>query len=159
MATIDIPLEPLKQLISSLQGDQGERFLLLSARQRILYSDNAEYIGQPVLDVYRNLGRPDIAAALQQAAASRDTRMLQLAGWDSTNTQWISPAMIESGGWMLLSIQDEQRALAFLDRQKARAITSGKCLRSECPGSLAAAGLGYPTAAQSFAGRRRNRQR
>jgi len=123
VATIDIPLEPLKRLISSLQGELGERYLLLSNRQRILYSDNADYIGRPVEEVFRNLERPDIAAAFQQAAASRDTRMLQLTGWDSTNTQWINPAMIESGNWMLLSIQDEQRALAFLERQKARAIT------------------------------------
>ena len=122
VATIDIPLEPLKQLISSLQGEQGERFLLLSARQRILYSDNADTIGQPVLDVYPELDRPDIAAALGQASKSRDTQMLQLTGLGSTNTQWISPTKIESGGWVLLSIQDEQRALAFLDRQKARAI-------------------------------------
>ena len=123
VATIDIPLEPLKRLISSLRGDHGERYLLLSARHRILYSDNAGYIGQPVEEVFSNLGRPDIAAAFQQAAASRDTRMLQLAGWDSANTQWINPAMIESGNWTLLSIQDEQHALTFLERQKARAIT------------------------------------
>jgi PAS domain S-box-containing protein len=123
VATIDIPLGPLKQLISSLQGDQGERYLLLSARQSILYSDNADHIGQPVTEVFQQLGRPDIATALQQAAASRDTHMLQLPGWDSSNTQWINPAMIESGNWMLLSIQDEQRALAFLESQKRRAIT------------------------------------
>jgi len=123
VATIDIPLEPLKLLISSLQGDQGERYLLLSARQRILYSDNVSHIGQPVVDVFHNLERPDIAAAFEQAAASRDTRMLQLTGWDSSNTQWINPATIESGNWMLLSIQDEQYALAFLERQKTRAIT------------------------------------
>ena len=84
VATIDIPLEPLKQLISSLQGEQGERFLLLSARQRILYSDNADTIGQPVLDVYPELDRPDIAAALEQASKSRDTQMLQLTGLGST---------------------------------------------------------------------------
>ncbi len=123
VATIDIPLEPLKQLISSLQGDQGQRFLLLSAQQRILYSDKNEYIGRPIQDVLKELGRPDIEAALQQASVTGDTRMVQLAGWDSPHKQWISPAMIESGGWMLLSIQDEQRALAFLNRQKSRAIT------------------------------------
>jgi sigma-B regulation protein RsbU (phosphoserine phosphatase) len=110
VATIDIPLEPLKQLISSLKGDQGQRFLLLSAQQRILYSDNAAYIGRSIKDVFQELGRPDIAVALEQASVSRDTHMLQLAGWESTHTLWISPAMIESGGWMLLSIQDEQRA-------------------------------------------------
>ncbi len=123
VATIDIPLEPLKQLISSLQGDQGERFLLLSARQRILYSDNADTIGQPVQDVYPELDRADIAAALEQASNSRNTQMLQLTGLGSTNTQWISPTKIESGNWMLLSIQDEQRALAFYNSQRARAIT------------------------------------
>jgi signal transduction histidine kinase/DNA-binding response OmpR family regulator len=123
VATIDIPLEPLKQLISSLQGDQGQRFLLLSAQQRILYSDNTDYIGRPIQDVFQELERPDIEAALKQASVSRDTRMVQLAGWVSPHNQWISPALIESGGWMLLSIQDEQRALAFLNHQKARAIT------------------------------------
>ena len=123
VATIDIPLEPLKRLISSLQGDQGQHFLLLSARQRILYADNAEYIGRPIKDVFQALDRPDVAAALEQAAISNDTRMLQLTGWESTHTQWINPAMIESGGWMLLSIQDEQRALAFLDRQEILAMT------------------------------------
>ena len=123
VATIDIPLEPLKQLISSLQGDQGERFLLLSARQRILYSDNADTIGQPVQDVYPELEHPDIAAALEQASPPGDTQMLQLTGLGSTNTQWISPTKIESGNWVLLSIQDEQRALAFHNSQKARAIT------------------------------------
>jgi len=123
VATIDIPLEPLKRLISTLQGDQGQRFLLLSARQHILYSDNADYIGRPIKDVFQELERPDIGAALEQAAVSNDTRMLTLTGWESAHTQWINPAMIESGGWMLLSIQDEQRALAFLDHQKARAIS------------------------------------
>jgi PAS domain S-box-containing protein len=123
VATIDIPLEPLKQLITSLQGSQGERYLLLSAQQRILYSDNAEQIGRPVQDVFRELQRPDIAAAFEQAAASKDTQMLQLHGWDSTNTQWVSPTMIKSGDWMLLSIQDEQQALAFLNHQKTMAIT------------------------------------
>ena len=123
VATIDIPLEPLKQLISSLQGEQGERFLLLSARQRILYSDNADAIGQPVLEVYPELDRPDIAAAIEQASNSRDAQMLQLTGLGSTNTRWISPTKIESGGWVLLSIQDEQRAMAFHNSQKARAIT------------------------------------
>ena len=123
VATIDIPLEPLKHFISSLKGDQGQRFLLLSARQRILYSDNATYIGRSIKDVFQELGRPDIAVALEQASVSRDTHMLQLAGWKSTHTLWISPAMIESGGWMLLSIQDEQRALAFLNHQKTWAIT------------------------------------
>jgi len=122
VATIDIPLEPLKQLISSLQGEQGQRFLLLSAQQRILYSDNADYIGRPVKDVIQELNRPDIEAAFEQASISGDTHMLQLAGWQSTQTQWISSAMIKSGGWMLLSIQDEQRALAFLNQQKRRAI-------------------------------------
>jgi signal transduction histidine kinase len=122
VATIDIPLEPLKQLISSLQGEQGQRFLLLSAQQRILYSDNADYIGRPVKDVIQELNRPDIEAAFEQASISGDTHMLQLAGWQSTQTQWISSAMIKSGGWMLLSIQDEQRALAFLTQQKRRAI-------------------------------------
>ena len=122
VATIDIPLEPLKRLISSLQGDQGQRFLLLSAQQRILYSDNADFIGRPLTDVFQELNRPDIVAALEQASRANDTRMLQLTGWDSTHTQWINPAMIESGGWMLLSIQDEKRALAFLDRQKTRAM-------------------------------------
>jgi signal transduction histidine kinase/CheY-like chemotaxis protein len=123
VATIDIPLEPLKQLISSLQSGQGQHFMLLSARHRILYSDNAEHIGLPVKDVFQQLGWPDVEVALEQAAASGNTRMLQLEGWDSANTQWISPAMIESGGWMLLSIQDEARALAFLNSQKARAIS------------------------------------
>ena len=122
VATIDIPLEPLKQLISSLQGEQGQRFLLLSAQQRILYSDNADYIGRPVKDVIQELNRPDIEAAFEQASISGDTHMLQLAGWQSMQTQWISSAMIKSGGWMLLSIQDEQRALAFLTQQKRRAI-------------------------------------
>ena len=121
VATIDIPLEPLKQLITSLQGDQGEHYLLLSAQQSILYSDNADQIGRPVQDVFRELDRPDIAATFEQAAVSGDTRMLQLPGWDSPNTQWISPTLIESGDWMLLSIQDEQQALAFLDHQKTRA--------------------------------------
>ncbi len=123
VATIDIPLEPLKRLISSLQGDQGQRFLLLSAQQRILYSDNADYIGRPLKDVIHELNLPDIEAAFEQASISGDTHMLQLADLRSTQTQWISPAMIESGGWMLLSIQDEQRALAFLNQQKQRAIT------------------------------------
>jgi len=122
VATIDIPLEPLKRLISSLQGEQGQRFLLLSAQQRILYSDNADYIGRLLKDVIKELNRPDIQAAFEQASISGDTRMLRLAGWRSTHTQWIIPAMIESGGWMLLSIQDEQRALAFLKQQKQRAI-------------------------------------
>jgi len=123
VATIDIPLEPLKQLISSLQGEKGQRFLLLSARQRILYSDNTDYIGRQIKDVFHELNRPDIEAALEQASRSGDSRMVQLAGWESPNNQWISPALIESGGWMLLSIQDEQRALAFLNQQEARAIT------------------------------------
>ena len=123
VATIDIPLEPLKQLITSLEGDQGQRFLLLSAQQRILYSDNTDYIGRPLQEVFQELGRPDIEAALEQATASGETRMVKLAGWESPHIQWISPALIESGGWMLLSIQDEQRALAFLNHQKARAIT------------------------------------
>ncbi len=122
VATIDIPLEPLKRLISSLQAEQGQRFLLLSAQQRILYSDNADDIGRLLKDVIKELNRPDIQAAFEQAQISGDTRMLRLAGWRSTHTQWISPAMIESGGWMLLSIQDEQRALAFLKQQKQRAI-------------------------------------
>ena len=123
VATIDIPLEPLKQLISSLQSGEGQHFMLLSARHRILYSDNAEHIGLPVKDVFQQLGWPDVEAALEQAAASGNIRMLQLEGWDPANTQWISPAMIKSGGWMLLSIQDEARALAFLNSQKARAIS------------------------------------
>jgi len=123
VATIDIPLEPLKQLISSLQGDQGQRFLLLSAQQRILYSDNTDFIGRSVREVFQEMNRPDIEAAFEQVSISGDTHMLQLEGWQSTNTQWISPAMIESGGWMLLSIQDEQRALAFLNQQKKRAVT------------------------------------
>ena len=123
VATIDIPLEPLKQLISSLRGGQGQRFLLLSAQQLILYSDNAAYIGRSIKDVFQELGRPDVAIALEQASVSRDTHMLQLAGWESAHTQWINPAMIESGGWMLLSIQDEHRALAFLTHQQARAVT------------------------------------
>ncbi len=122
VATIDIPLEPLKQLISSLQGEQGQRFLLLSAQQRILYSDNAEYIGRSLNDVIQELDRPDIEAAFEQAFTSGNTHMLKLPGWQSTHTQWINPAMIESGGWMLLSIQDEQRALAFLNQQERRAI-------------------------------------
>ena len=123
VATIDIPLEPLKQLITSLQGDQGQRFLLLSAQQRILYSDNTDYIGRPLQEVFQEPGRPDIEAALAQATVSGDTRMVKLAGWESSHIQWISPALVESGGWMLLSIQDEQRALAFLNHQKTRAIT------------------------------------
>ncbi len=123
VATIDIPLEPLKQLISSLQGDQGQRFLLLSARQRILYSDNSDYIGRPIHEIFQELGRPDLEAALKQASVSGDTGMIQLTGWESPHMQWISPALITSGGWMLLSIQDEQRALAFFNQQKARAIT------------------------------------
>ena len=122
VATIDIPLEPLKQLISSLQGEQGQRFLLLSAQQRILYSDNAEYIGRSLNDVIQELDRPDIEAAFEQAFTSGNTHMLKLPGWQSTHTQWFNPAMIESGGWMLLSIQDEQRALAFLNQQERRAI-------------------------------------
>jgi signal transduction histidine kinase len=122
VATIDIPLEPLKQLISSLQGEKGQRFLLLSAQQRILYSDNADYIGRALNDVIQELDRPDIEAAFEQASISGNTRMLKLPGWQSTHTQWINPAMIESGGWMLLSIQDEQRALAFLKQQETRAI-------------------------------------
>ena len=122
VATIDIPLEPLKQLISSLQGEKGQRFLLLSAQQRILYSDNADYIGRSLNDVIQELDRPDIEAAFEQASISGNTRMLKLPGWQSTHTQWINPAMIESGGWMLLSIQDEQRALAFLKQQETRAI-------------------------------------
>jgi signal transduction histidine kinase/CheY-like chemotaxis protein len=123
VATIDIPLEPLKQLISSLQSGQGQHFMLLSARQRILYSDNAEDIGRSIKDVFQELGRLDVVAALEQTATSGNTRMLQLQGWDSASTQWISPAMIESGGWMLLSIQDEERALAFLNSQKTKAIS------------------------------------
>ena len=122
VATIDIPLEPLKRLISPLQGEQGQRFLLLSAQQRILYSDNADFIGRSLKDVILEMDRPDIEAAFEQALSSEDTRMLQLAGWQSAHTQWISTAMIESGGWMLLSIQDEHRALAFLNQQKKRAI-------------------------------------
>ena len=122
VATIDIPLEPLKRLISSLKGEQGQRFLLLSAQKNILYSYNAEYIGLPVKEVIQELNLPDIEADFEQASISGETHMLQLAGWKSTQTQWISSAMIESGGWMLLSIQDEQLALTFLNQQKKRAI-------------------------------------
>ena len=104
------------------QGEQGQRFLLLSAQQRILYSDNADFIGRSLKDVILEMDRPDIEVAFEQALSSEDTRMLRLAGWQSVHTQWISMAMIESGGWMLLSIQDEHRALAFLNQQKKRAI-------------------------------------
>ena len=87
VSTIDIPLEPLKQLISSLQGEQGQRFLLLSAQQRILYSDNIEYIGRSLNDVIQELNRPDIDAAFEQVMISGNTRMLKLPGWQSTHTQ------------------------------------------------------------------------
>ena len=123
VTTIDIPLEPLKQLISSLQGDQGQRFLLLSARQRILFSDDASLIGQPVRDVLDKAGRQDIAAAIAGVMDAKDTRMLRVRGWGTENFQWISPAFIGAAGWTLLSIQDEQTALVFLERQKWRAIT------------------------------------
>ncbi len=123
VATIDIPLEPLKQLVSTLWGESGQRFMLLSAKRNILYAENKAFIGRSVDAVLQELKRPDLVATLGQMFSTEDTSVLKVRGWDNPSAQWISAVSIESGGWVLLSIQDEQRALAFLSQQKRRAMT------------------------------------
>jgi PAS domain S-box-containing protein len=121
VATVDLPLEPLNKLVSLPVGD-GQRFVLLSGERRILYSAKYEHIGRPLQEVLQELGREEVGTRLDKAMSGQEVRTMRVDGFDTPEPLWVSVATIPSGDWVLLSIQDEEQVLAFLNRQKERAI-------------------------------------
>jgi len=121
VATVDLPLGPLNKLLSLPVGD-GQRFVLLSGERRILYSAQHEYIGRPLQEVLQELGREEVGRRIEKAISGQEVRTLRVDGFDTPEPLWVSVATIPSGGWVLISLQDEAQALAFISRQKDRAI-------------------------------------
>ncbi len=120
VTTVDIPLKPLNELVS-LQGRNGQQFVLLSAQRRVLYAAKKVFIGRPLTDVLKELG----GNALQKEffrAISEQMKTMRVANSALHEPLWVSPAPVESGNWLLLSLQDESQALAFLKKQKTRAM-------------------------------------
>ena len=121
VATVDVPLQPLKELLS-LPGEEHQYFVLLSKQRRFLYSENLENIGRTFTEVLQEKGKSELQLQIEETLASSANKTIRVSGWKSPEPQWISPVTISSGNWMLLSILDDGTAMAFLNRQRQRGL-------------------------------------
>jgi len=117
ITTVDIPLAPLRELVTLDAPDDIRVTILTGEGQFVYHADSTLIMHKSLRDLAQESGRSDLDE-LSAAALSSRPGMMQIAGWGGLNdTQWVFFSPIASTGWVLLAEIGEDQALAFAKQQ------------------------------------------
>ena len=97
IATVDIPLEPLREL-ADIKMPTGFTFCVLTRSGKYVYCTQAERINRSVYEVLkREHGNEPVELA--RAIASGESGSKKLTGWITEARQWVSYTPVQSARW------------------------------------------------------------
>ena len=120
VATVDIPLEPLRKLVH-LGTHETASFALLSKAGKWLYSPDPSRIGKSFEQIEQFRNRDDLRALSQDVSAGK-TGSRRVSGWTSDNVEWVSYSPVKSAGFGLATAIDERQVLQVVTKQVRRGL-------------------------------------
>lgn len=110
IATVDIPLEPLRELINVGLTDE-QQFCIISRSGTYVYAPDKTLINQSIFNLALEKQRDDIIVLAKKLVAGT-TDMTVINGWMTDNSEWIFYAPIYSTGWSLAISIPEKHVIA-----------------------------------------------
>ena len=120
IATIDIPLQPLREL-TEIDMSAGFSFTMLTKSGQYVYSPHHERINESAFELLGRDRREEIVR-LARAVASGGEGMEKLAGWTAEESEWVFYTPIESAQWGFAASVPERVALSAVQRQFRNAL-------------------------------------
>jgi PAS domain S-box-containing protein len=120
IATVDIPLEPLRELVD-LGISRDFTFIVLTKNGNCVYSPNRDHINKSMIDIAARQGRRDFAD-LARTIASGQTGRATLPGLATSENQLTFYAPVKSAKWGFAASVPERTAFASIQEQLVRDI-------------------------------------
>ncbi|MDP6543341.1 MAG: response regulator [Phycisphaerae bacterium] len=117
VATVDIPLEPLRELVD-IGISRNFSFIVLTKNGNCVYSPNRDHINKSMIDIAKRQGRQDFAD-LVRAIASGQTGVATLPDLETSEDEWVFYAPVKSAQWGLAASVPERTAFADVQEQLA----------------------------------------
>ena len=107
ITTVDIPLEPLREM-ADLGISRDFDFFIVTKAGKYVYSPHLERINKSIFSVCKQSGREDMCE-LARVVASGKTGAVKIPGWESKEREWIFYAPVASARWgFAVSIPEKQ---------------------------------------------------
>ena len=120
IATVDIPLEPLRELVN-IQMPEDFDFTILTKDGVYVYSPHHERINKSIFEIL-SLSRGEDRFELAEALASGQTGIAKVTGWVSNEREWIGYAPVESAQWGFAVSIPERTVLSAVQGQIQRTL-------------------------------------
>ncbi len=118
IATVDIPLEPLRELVD-LGISKGIKFTVISKTGNYVYSPYIDRINKSIFDIAKYSERADMLDFFQDIIFGK-TGMIKISGWTSDDKEWIFYESVESAQWSFIASITEKQALSAVQQQLYR---------------------------------------
>ncbi len=118
IATVDIPLEPLRELADVRMPEHFE-FTIITCDGTYVFSPLPDRINKSVSEMLSQ-GDGDERVELARAIAAGQTGSKKVTGWVAGEREWVAHAPIESARWGFAASVPERTALAPVQEQFAR---------------------------------------
>jgi len=115
VATVDIPLKPLRDLIE-LDIFKGTEFSIITGNGMFVYSPNEQFINRSIFEIARAKDRDDMYE-LAKCISAGQKGSRKLSAWDTDDTEWIFFAPIQSADWGFAASIPEKKALEAVQQQ------------------------------------------
>ncbi len=115
IATVDIPLEPLRELVD-LDISKDIKFTVISKAGKYVYSPYPERINKSIFEIGKQDGSEDLLKLLSNIASGK-TGMEKLSGWTSDEREWIFYEPVELAQWGFVASITEKLALSAVQEQ------------------------------------------
>ncbi len=97
VATVDIPLEPLREL-SEINIPDDIKFSIITKTGKFVYSSQLERINKPVVEIWDQQNHSDLITFANKVSSGKAGN-IKLKNWDSEETDWIFYTPIKSAQW------------------------------------------------------------
>ncbi|MCP4676938.1 MAG: PAS domain-containing protein [Deltaproteobacteria bacterium] len=120
VATVDIPLRPLREL-ADLGLSETTDFFILTGTGRYVYSPQVDQINQSVFELAGKISRDDIIELAKEMISGK-SGTAKIQSWDSEHLDWVFFAPIDSPGWGFAVSIPETTALSQVRQELYRNI-------------------------------------
>ena len=120
IATIDIPLEPLREKVE-IGVSKDIKFSIITKKGKYVYSPHIERINKSVSEIWNQTDDED-SIELARRIASGKIGFAKIDNWESEGLEWIFYTQVESAQWGFAASVQEQHALKAVQEQFYRGI-------------------------------------
>ncbi len=120
IATVDIPLKPLRELTETAIP-VGIKVSIITKSGKVVYSPHPGRINKSITEIWQGLEGKD-ALALAWEIASGKTGFTKLTHWESDDNEWVFYSPIDSSGWGFAASVSASKVLQPVQRQFYRGI-------------------------------------